>query len=187
MRVRYNAPTVLTFSLLAVLVQLAGIFSTAFVLRFFAVGGVLSWSDPLEWFRLFSHVLGHGSWPHLTANLALILLLGPMLEEKYGSGRMLAMLLITALFTALMNALLFDSGLLGASSIVFLMIGLASVVDIRRAEIPLTFVLVALIYLGRELISAVGEDEISQTGHLFGAAAGIAFGYFWRRFPRGKD
>ncbi|MGI8908494.1 MAG: rhomboid family intramembrane serine protease [Candidatus Sumerlaeaceae bacterium] len=181
MRIRYNAPAVLSFSLICVLVQLLAMFSRTFVMSYFSVGGTLYWSHPLEWFRLFSHVLGHGSWQHLTANLALILLLGPMLEEKYGSGRMLMMILGTAFVVALLNAMLFNTGLFGASSIVFMMIGLTAVVDIRGGEIPLTLVLVALIYVGGELISGFSPDGISQSAHLFGAATGLGFGYLWPR------
>jgi GlpG protein len=180
MRIGYNAPAVLTFSLLCVLVQLIGMVSGAFVLRFFSASGFFAWTNPLEWFRMFSHVLGHASWQHLTANLSLVLLLGPMLEEKYGSSRMVIMIAATAFFVALLNGILFDTGLYGASSIVFMMIGLMSVVGARDGEIPLTLVLVAFIYVGGELINGIRNDGISHSAHLFGAVAGFAFGNYWR-------
>ena len=180
MRVRYNSPTVLTFSLLCVLVQLVSIFSRMVAMRYFAVSGTIMWSWPLDWFRMFSHVLGHASWQHLTANLALILLLGPLLEEKYGSSRMLIMILCTAFVVALLNAIFFDTGLYGASSIVFMMIGLNSVVGLRHGDIPLTLALVALIYVGGEMLSGFRNDGISHSAHLFGAATGSAFGYLWK-------
>lgn len=180
LRVRYNSPVVLSFSLLCVLVQVIGTISGGFVRRYFAVGGTIYWGWPVNWFQLFSHVLGHASWTHLTGNLAFILLIGPMLEEKYGSARMLMMIVVTAPVVAILNAMLFDTGLYGASSIVFMMIALTSIVSVNQNEIPITFMLVVLIFVGRELISAFGTDGISQSSHMFGAAVGFAFGYLWR-------
>ena len=40
---------------------------------------------PMTYVRLFTHVLGHVDWEHFIGNMMYILLLGPMLEEKYGS------------------------------------------------------------------------------------------------------
>lgn len=46
--------------------------------------------------RLFTHVLGHSGWEHFIGNMAYILLLGLMLEETYGSMRILQIIVITA-------------------------------------------------------------------------------------------
>jgi GlpG protein len=87
------------------------------------------------------------------------------------------MILLTALVTGLLNALFLDSALLGASGIVFMLILLASTANIRHGEIPLTFIAVALLYLGGEVVGALREDNISQMGHLVGGLAGAAFGF----------
>ena len=44
-----------------------------------------SLKDPLFYIRLFGHVLGHGSWDHFLNNMLLLLVVGPPMEEKYGS------------------------------------------------------------------------------------------------------
>ena len=72
----------------------------------------------MAYFRLVSHVIGHGSWEHLLGNFAIILLIGPILEEKYGSGQLLWMIFFTALVTGLVNTFFFPhspSGSLGHS------------------------------------------------------------------------
>lgn len=181
-RIRYNAPVVLSFSLLAIFILiLDATLLPRLTLRYFAVGGSVDWSSGGDWFRLFSHTLGHVNWAHLLTNLTLILLLGPILEEKYGSGAMLFTFLVTALITGLLNVWLFETGLLGASGIVFMLIVLASIVDIRAGEIPLTFVLVAIIFLGSEIVAALRDDDVSQMAHIVGGIIGALIGFVAKR------
>ena len=139
--------------------------------------------SPLTWFRAFSHVFGHSGWQHFLGNMSMILLLGPMLEEKYGSGRIVSVIAITALVTSVVNALFFPGvGIMGASGVVFAFILLTSFTEFREGEIPLTFILVAAIYVGQELIAAlVSSDNISQLSHILGGGCGAAFGYAWNR------
>lgn len=180
-RLHYNSPAILTFSLAALVVLLLDMLIPGFIERFFVVPGYASGLEGFGWLRLFTHVLGHADWAHLFGNLALILLLGPLLEEKYGSRAMAAMIVITALVTGILNVALFSTGLLGASGIVFMLIVLASIVDIRSGHIPLTFVLVAVIFVGRELVGAFREDDISQMAHVVGGAVGAVIGFAIRR------
>jgi membrane associated rhomboid family serine protease len=126
---------------------------------------------------MFTHILAHKNWEHLIGNFMLILLIGPILEERHGSRALLVMILLTALMTALAN-LVFSTGvILGASGVVFMMILLASMANVRAREIPLTFIAIAIIYLGGEIIRSFREDNISQLAHLVGGVAGAAFGF----------
>jgi membrane associated rhomboid family serine protease len=170
-RITYNAPVVLTFALAAVIVHILGDAVKEWFVAWPELGTTQSYVG------LFSHILGHGNWEHLLGNFTMILLLGPILEERHGSGSLLIMILLTALVTGLLNALFLDSALLGASGIVFMLILLASTANIRHGEIPLTFIAVALLYLGGEVVGALREDNISQMGHLVGGLAGAAFGF----------
>ena len=56
-----------------------------------------SWRDPLGYIRLFGHVLGHANWEHFLNNMLLLLVVGPPMEEKYGSIPV-TMLLVAALY-----------------------------------------------------------------------------------------
>ncbi|MCU0612782.1 MAG: rhomboid family intramembrane serine protease [Candidatus Eisenbacteria bacterium] len=183
-RIRFNSPTVLTFSLIAVAVYFINRIVPNFTLGLFASPPRISWGDPLDYFRLVSHVAGHASWGHLLGNLAYILLLGPLLEEKYGAGTLALMMVVTAVVTGLVNAALFSTGLLGASGIVFMFIILASMADARKGTVPLTFILVALIFIGTELVNALRSDNISQSAHLIGGGLGAAFGSSWTQHRR---
>ncbi|HLC15901.1 MAG TPA: rhomboid family intramembrane serine protease [Thermodesulfovibrionia bacterium] len=134
-----------------------------------------------DYFRLVSHVFGHGNWEHLFNNVTYLLLLGPILEEKYGSYAIVAMMFITALSTGVINVLLFSTGLMGASGIVFMLIILISIVDIKEGTIPVTFLVVATIFIGRELIHALYDDSISQAAHIVGGSLGAFFGFFGKK------
>ncbi len=174
-RITYNAPVVLSFTLLAVAVHiLSSVLGDDFKLHFVARPFLHSFGDYLA---LFTHILGHANWEHLLGNFTMILLLGPILEERHGSGSLLIMIAITAAVTGLINALFLDTGLLGASGIVFMLILLASTANIKNREIPLTFIAVALLYLGGEVVDAFRNDNVSQMGHLVGGLAGAAFGF----------
>lgn len=186
-RLTYNAPFTLTFALLA-----AGLFLLDLPLEGWLRGRVLSiapglpLSDPLTYPRLFLHVLGHGSFLHLVTNLTIILLVGPMLEEKHGAARLLALSTATALLSGLLVLFVMPQGLLGASGVGFMLIILSSFARAERGTIPLTFVLVATLFLGQEIVRMQASDTISQTAHLLGGACGAAFG-FWLGNRRGDD
>jgi membrane associated rhomboid family serine protease len=139
--------------------------------------GNFSASSFRNWITLFTHVMGHANWAHLIGNFTLILLIGPMLEEMYGSKDLLIMIIITALVTGVLNVLLFRSALLGASGVVFMMILLSSFTNFSRGEIPLTFILVLILYMGVQVIDSFSSDNISQFAHIIGGLCGSFFGF----------
>lgn len=178
LRISYNAPVVLTFAIAAVVAFVVTQTVRPTQVWFVAsphLGGVRSYVG------LFSHVLGHASWDHLLGNFMLILLIGPILEERHGSLTLLFMILVTALMTGLAT-LVFSSGyVMGASGVVFMMILLASLANVRGGTIPLTFLVVAIIYMGGEIVHSFRNDGISHMAHLVGGAVGAAFGFLGAR------
>ena len=136
---QYNSPVVLTFAIISLFVLILGNVTDGYTTQKFFCVYRSSFLNPLTYVRAFTHVLGHANLSHYTNNMLLILLLGPMLEEKYGSKLMLEMIAITALITGLINNIFFSTGLLGASGIVFMMIILASMASakVRKVELIL--------------------------------------------------
>lgn len=133
--------------------------------------------NPIAVFRVFSHVLGHQNLAHLMGNMTFILLLGPMVEERYGSGKTLLMILATAFITGFVNILFFNTGLMGASGVVFMLIVLVSFTNVNKGEIPLTFILVAILFLGKEIEGSLYNDNVSQFAHIVGGICGALFGF----------
>lgn len=189
MRLRYNAPATLTFAIIAVCVFIVDETTIPDLIEklFTAEGSLAFQPDNIpSYFRMVSHVFGHLTWDHLLGNITLILLLGPILEEKYSTHSLGIMIFITALVNGAANAIFFKTELLGASGIVFMMIVLISFANIRDGEIPITMLLVIGLYLFKEIMSFFKEDDISQISHILGGACGCLFG-FSRRFSGGKS
>ncbi|MFT4601933.1 MAG: membrane associated rhomboid family serine protease [Arenicella sp.] len=175
MKLTFNSPVILVFSALCAgvyLLQSLNMSADMFVL-------MPNWDmgNPAWYFRIFSHALGHGSMEHLMGNLAFILLLGPIVEEKYGAKNLIIMMFSTAVITGIIHLSFSNSGLLGASGIVFMLILLVSLVNFKNKEIPLTFVLIVLVYIGKEVLGTFTEDQVAHSTHIVGGIVGAFFGF----------
>jgi membrane associated rhomboid family serine protease len=182
MKIKYNAPTILTYTLLCALVMaLTTTLLPGLIQNWFTVPGKghFSPSSLRHWLSLLTHAAGHASWGHMISNFSIILLIGPMLEECYGSLALLTMIIITALVTGILNVFFFTTGLMGASGVVFMMILLASFTNFTRGEIPLTFILVLILYLGDQLLKSLGTSNISHFAHIAGGFCGSLFGFLF--------
>lgn len=179
----YNAPFCLSFALISMAVYVAGILSGGWVLeRFFSIPGSASLADWTTWPRLFLHVLGHVSTEHLFSNLVIFLLVGPLLEKMYGSQMLLFLSLLTAVLTGLLMIVFFKGSLAGASGIVFAFIILSSFANAKSGTVPITFVLISVIFLGGEIVRAIsGEDQTARFAHLAGGLVGGVSGFFIAR------
>lgn len=177
-KLNYNAPATLTFALISLLALLLNTLTEGRANSVIFSTYRDSFSNPMMYIRLFTHILGHVSWSHYISNMLLILLLGPILEEKYGSLNLLEMVLITAFITGVVNNLLFpNTALLGASGIVFMFVILSSAVSLKNGTIPITFLLVFILYVGGELVDAITvKDNVSQLTHIVGGTCGGLYG-----------
>lgn len=136
--------------------------------------------NPFTYIRLFTHVLGHQNWKHFSNNFIYILLIGPIIEEKYGTKNLLIMILITAGLIGIINNLFTKNKLLGASSIVFMLIVLSSFTNLQTGKIPVTLILIFIFYIVNEILDGVfKKDNVSQMGHLLGAICGCIFGFYF--------
>ena len=183
--IQYNSPVVLTFALLSLGALALGWATGGWTtLHLFCVYRS-PLSDPLTYVRLVGHVLGHSGYAHYLSNMMLLLVVGPPLEEKYGSRRLLLCILVTALISGLVQFLCFPkTALLGASGIVFMLILLSSLSGMRAGAIPLTLILVAVLYLGGEVVDAITlRDNVSQLTHVVGVLCGACLGFAMSRRP----
>lgn len=178
-KIQYNSPVILTFAIISFCVLLLGYATSgkSNILLFSVSRG--SFANPLTYIRLFTHVLGHQDFNHYFNNMVLFLLIGPSLEEKYGSKDIFILILITALITGLVSMLLTDTYLLGASGVVFMLILLSSFANFEKGKIPLTLILIIIIFVGQEIVTGMGvSDNISQLAHIVGGLCGAVLGYY---------
>ena len=176
-KIHYNSPVILTFFFLSLAALILDSFTGGWTrIHLFSV--YRSPVSPLFFVRLFGHVLGHSGYAHFAGNMVLFLVIGPAMEEKYGSQTLLTGILLTALISGMLQCLLFPgTALLGASGIAFMLILLSSLAGMKAGTVPLTLILVAAIYLGQEVYSALFvQDNIAHFMHLVGGLCGSGFG-----------
>ena len=177
--ITFNSPIVLGFVIACFVVTLFGVISGGSITRLLFMTYRSSLKNPLTYLRFFTYVLGHSGWSHFVGNASYLLLLGPMLEEKYGARMLIQIIAITAFVTALVNFIFFPQvALCGASGIVFAFIILASFTGFKNGEIPLTFILVAVLYIGQQIVEGIAiRDDISNMSHIIGGVVGAITGY----------
>ena len=178
-RITFNSPVILSFvgvCLLALILdKITGGIST---LKLFSVYRS-SFLNPLTYVRLIGHIFGHAGWSHFINNIMMILILGPMLEEKYGSKDILLVILITAVVTGAFHMIFSPfTRLLGASGVVVAFILLSSLTSFDDGGIPVTFILVAVIYIGEQIYQLIAiTSNVSNITHIIGGAVGATFGF----------
>lgn len=179
LKIAFNSPVILAFTALcfAVLIvdQITGKAATNMLFSVYHS----SLLDPLTYVRFVGHVFGHANWDHFLGNITLLLVVGPLLEEKYGTANMIFVILATAITTGIVNFIFFPNvQLLGASGVVFAMILLASFTSIEEHTIPLTFILVAVIYIGQQVYEGLFiQDNVSNLTHILGGIVGAVCGF----------
>ena len=155
-RLQYNAPVTLTFFFLSLASLVLGCLTN-------------SWTT--------SHL------NHFINNMLLFLVVAPPLEERYGSRTLLSGILMTALVSGILQCVLFPtSALLGASGIVFMLIMLSSLAGSKNGGIPITFILVGVLYLSQQVYSILFiQDNVANFMHIVGGICGTAFGFAVRK------
>jgi len=179
LRITFNAPVVLTFVIICLVATILNALTNGISNKLIFMTYHSSLKDLLTYIRFFTHVFGHSGFTHFMGNATYLLLLGPMLEEKYGSKTLIRIMVITALVTGLFNYIFFiNTGLCGASGIVFAFIILASFTGFKNGEIPLSFILVSIIFIGQQVFEGITiADNISNMAHIVGGLVGAVIGY----------
>ncbi len=179
LKISINSPVVLGFSAICLIALVLSIVTKETTNKLLFMTYHSSLTNPLTYLRFFTHVFGHSGVEHFMGNITYILLLGPLLEEKYGSKLLIQSIVITAFITGIVNYILFPNiALCGASGVVFTFILLSSFTGFKDREIPLTFILVAAIFLGQQVYEGIMlKDNISNLSHVLGGVVGSAMGY----------
>jgi rhomboid protease GluP len=181
-KIQYNAPVVLTFTFLALVSFLLCYLTNNTLTTLLFSNYRTSFLDPMQYVRLFSYILGHANWAHFSGNFIIILITGPMLEEKYGSKVLVQLILLTAFVTGVIHVIFSSAALMGASGIVYMFIILSSFTNAEKGRVPLTLIIVFFVFIGREIFSgAFDQDNISQLAHIIGGLCGALFAFKHKR------
>lgn len=176
MKITFQSKGSLILTLLCVLGSMAVMTKVSFA-QLFILNGEAQFSNWTWYVSFLGYVFGHASLDHLLGNMSLLLILGPIIELKFGTQRFVWMTIITAIVTGILHVLLWDNSLLGFSGVVFMYIVLSTLLNIRNREIPFTFILVLVLYFGMEILASLKETQVSHFAHLFGGAMGAFWGF----------
>ena len=185
LKITFNAPVVLSLAAISFVATLLNYVTGGASGRVLFMTYHSPLSSPMTWIRAFTHIFGHADWTHLIGNMSYLLLLGPMLEEKYSSQTLAGVIAVTAVVTSVVNYIFFPNiALCGASGVVFAFILLSSFTEFREGEIPVTFILVAVFFLGQQIYDGITvQDNISNMAHIIGGIIGGLLGYGLNKNP----
>lgn len=178
-KLSFNSPIVIGFTIICLLALVLGWITRGWTTNAFFSVYRSSLLSPLTYVRFIGHIFGHVGWEHFIGNIMMLLIVGPLLEEKYGSSNIVFVILATALVTGIVHFIFFPHiQLLGASGVVFAFILLSPFTSVKEGTIPITLVLVAALYIGGQIYSSiVTSDNISQLTHILGGCVGAGLGY----------
>lgn len=182
-KLQYNSPVILSFAIISFGVLMLNGFTAGRTNAMFFSVYRSSLANILTYPRFFLHVLGHSDFSHYIGNIMIMLVVGPPLEEKYGSKNIFAAIAVTALVSGLIQWLFFPrTALLGASGIVFMMIVMLSLSGMKSGCIPISLILVLALFIGREVVAGITiRDNISQVTHIVGGLCGAVIGMQMRQ------
>lgn len=178
-KLSFNSPVIIWFTIICFAALILGELTKGWTTNAFFSVYRSSLLSPLTYVRLIGHIFGHANWEHFVGNIMMLLIVGPLLEEKYGSSNLVFVILATALVTGIVHCIFFPHvQLLGASGVVFAFILLSPFTSVKEGSIPVTLVLVAALYIGGQIYSGlVTSDNISQLTHILGGCVGAGLGY----------
>ncbi|GHD36268.1 rhomboid family intramembrane serine protease [Nocardiopsis kunsanensis] len=163
------------------------------------------------WFSLLSSMFVHGGAAHLLGNMVYLFVFGPVVEDRIGRLRFLALYLATGLAAALGQTLSDLDGevpMVGASGAISGVLGAYLVVQFRSRVTTLVFVVVPMRLPGWALVGsyfvlqyllyvtgseAPGEGSgVAYAAHVYGFIAGVVLGLVvyrlrWRSGTRLSD
>lgn len=182
-KISFNSPVILSFSIICFGALILNMITRGASNKLLFSVYHSSLLNPFTYVRFIGHVFGHANWEHFIGNITLLLVVGPLLEEKYGSLNMVIVFLTTAFVTGIVNYVFFPRVILfGASGIVFALILLSSFTRMKEGEIPLTLVFVAVIYIGGQVYDGIFiKDNVANFTHVLGGLVGSIAGYIMNR------
>ncbi|MBR3162277.1 MAG: rhomboid family intramembrane serine protease [Bacilli bacterium] len=176
----YNSLVILSFFFISLIALLLNKITKGKSNKALFISRRTSLFNPMTYVRMITHIFGHEDWSHFRNNFLYILLIGPMIEEKYGSINLLIMILITSGITSIINMIITKNGILGASGISFMLILLSSLVNLQNGKIPLTLILIFIFYIASEIMEGMfKKDNVSHLSHILGAICGFIYGFYF--------
>jgi GlpG protein len=150
--------------------------------------------------RIFTPMFLHGSILHLVFNMYMLNAIGAPIENRYGSLRMLLLMLFLAAVSSAAQASFEDWRFVGMSGVVYGLLGFAWIrstydpdsrlhIDPGTVFILLLFFFIFIVIdlpVFRSSIGSVLPFRVANWAHGGGLVAGMALGFPWLKYLRAK-
>jgi membrane associated rhomboid family serine protease len=163
-----------TFTIILILVSFIGITLSTTILPGFNETFFCAHGHKID-LGIITHIFGHSSWKHFLNNVVFIAMIGPSVEDKYGTVYLMFMTLITSLITGICTSIV-GCNSYGMSTIVYMYV-ILNTFQSDKGGIPFTSIILLLAYVLPEVIKVFSaNDLIGHREHVLGAICGLLFG-----------
>ena len=133
--------------------------------------------NPLHYIRLFTLIFGHTSMQSLCLNVAIIILLGERIEERFGSLLLIVMFAITSFVAGIFSAIFLQTPICGLDGIAFLFLMLTLFEYASLKSIPFSHCLLVGLFLANSIVFSIQKGVIGILFLFTGAFFSSLFGY----------
>ena len=188
----FDSPVVLVFSVVSTVIFISDlILKLNLSEKIFECPGAKSvpafdFKSALSYVKLVIYPFGGENSTSFFLNIGFILLLGPVLEERYGSIMLALMIFITSLVGGVLTACVSTFGISGCGGIVFMMIILSVLSVFIKKQLPVSWIFIFALYLAFSLFSGKKisgfmpfmQNNVPVFIQLASGICGSLFGFF---------
>ena len=188
----FDSPVVLVFSVVSAVIFISDlILKLNLSEKIFECPGAKSvpafdFKSALSYVKLVIYPFGGENSTSFFLNIGFILLLGPVLEERYGSIMLALMIFITSLVGGVLTACVSMFGISGCGGIVFMMIILSVLSVFIKKQLPVSWIFIFTLYLAFSLFSGKKisgfmpfmQNNVPVFIQLASGICGSLFGFF---------
>lgn len=131
-----------------------------------------NFKNPLDYLRIFVHILGCSGFQTLAINILFLLILGPSIEDRFGSPFIAIMILICSIVTSVVNVCFFSTVTQGLGSIVWALFLLTAFPAENRKVLPFAALMAVIILIAKDVSSIFVFKNYSVIPQFIGGVSG---------------
>ncbi len=113
----------------------------------------------------------------LTLNIAILLLLGPRVEERYGSVLLILMFAISSFVAGILSAIFLPLSIYGLDGIAILLVLLTLFECANLKEISFNYIILLTLLLANSIVLSVQQNYYGILVHYLGSLCAGSFGF----------
>lgn len=122
------------------------------------------------------HIFGHSGWDHFLGNVIYIAMLGPSVEDKFGTIPLAIITILSALIIGTISVIS-NTPCYGLSSVAYMWVILNTFQSDESEGLPITSIILLFVFVLPEAIAIFTKtDNIAHQNHVLGAICGLGFG-----------